>query len=222
MFLRLHSSTAFQTLVDYDGYSISSKGFLPIEVDTSELNSPIPVHFSSLNPKMSMFTLAISCLVTSNLPSLMDLTFQVPMLYCSLQHWLFSPVTSTTGYCFCFGSISSFFLELLLQKHFGHLLTWRIYPSVSYIFSFSFCSSGSQGKNNEVVCHSLLQWTMFCQNPPVTHPCKLLSCVHLYATPCTIAHQAPLSMGFSRQEYWSGLPFSSPPSLQKKNAECTN
>ena len=32
-FLRLHSSTAFQTLVDLDGYSISSKGFLPTVVD---------------------------------------------------------------------------------------------------------------------------------------------------------------------------------------------
>ena len=30
------------------------------------------------------------------------------------------------------------------------------------------------------------------------------------ATPWTVAHQAPLSMGFSRQEYWSGLPFHSP------------
>ena len=30
--------------------------------------------------------------------------------------------------------------------------------------------------------------------------------VQLFATPWTVAHQAPLSMGFSRQEYWSGLP----------------
>ena len=36
---------------------------------------------------------------------------------------------------------------------------------------------------------------------------KLLCCVWLFATPWTVAHQAPLSMGFSRQEYWSGLPF---------------
>ena len=33
LFLRLHPSTAFQTLVDYEGYSISSKGFLPTVVD---------------------------------------------------------------------------------------------------------------------------------------------------------------------------------------------
>ena len=32
------------------------------------------------------------------------------------------------------------------------------------------------------------------------------SCVWLFVTPWTIARQAPLSMGFSRQEYWSGLP----------------
>ena len=36
-----------------------------------------------------------------------------------------------------------------------------------------------------------------------------LSCVRLFVTPWTVAHQAPLSMGFPRQEYWSVLPFSS-------------
>ena len=40
----------------------------PPESLSSELNSPIPVHFSSLIPRMSTFTLAISCLTTSNLP----------------------------------------------------------------------------------------------------------------------------------------------------------
>ena len=37
----------------------------------------------------------------------------------------------------------------------------------------------------------------------------MLSCVQLFATPWTVAYQAPLPMGFSRQEYWSGLPFPS-------------
>ena len=36
---------------------------------------------------------------------------------------------------------------------------------------------------------------------------KLLSRVRLFATLWTVAYQAPLSVGFSRQEYWSGLPF---------------
>ena len=58
------------SFVYYDGYSISSKANLPTIVVkwSSELNSPIPVHFSSLIPRMSVFTLAISCLTTSNLP----------------------------------------------------------------------------------------------------------------------------------------------------------
>ena len=58
------------SFVDYDDYSVSSKGFLPTVVDrmVSELNSPIVVHFSSLIPKMLILTLAISYLTTSNLP----------------------------------------------------------------------------------------------------------------------------------------------------------
>ena len=42
---------------------------------------------------------------------------------------------------------------------------------------------------------------------------KSLSRVRLFVTPWTIAYQAPLSMGFSKQEYWSGLPFPSPGDL---------
>ena len=42
---------------------------------------------------------------------------------------------------------------------------------------------------------------------PRTGCAQGLSRVRLFATPWTVAHQAPPSMGFSRQEYWSGLPF---------------
>ena len=45
-------------------------------------------------------------------------------------------------------------------------------------------------------------------------PCVcMLSCVWLFASPWTVAYQAALSMEFSRQEYWSGLPFPSPGDL---------
>ena len=93
------------------------------------------------------------------------------MQYCSLQHWtlLPSPVTSTTGCCFCFGSISSFFLELFL--HWSPVAYWAPPDLGSSSFSvlsfaFSYCSWGSQDRNTEVVCHFLLQWTTFCQNSP--------------------------------------------------------
>ena len=109
-----------------------------------------------------MFTLAISCLTTCNLPWLMDLTFQVPMQYWSLQHrtLLPSPVTSTTWHCFHFDSISLFSLELFLLS----------YP-VAYWAPTDLGSSSFR----------VLSFCLFI-----------------------------LFMGFSRQEYWSGLPFPSP------------
>ena len=48
---------------------------------------------------------------------------------------------------------------------------------------------------------------------------KSLSRVRLFATPWTVAYQGPLSMGFSRQEYWSGLPFPSPGYLPNPGIE---
>ena len=64
--------------------------------------------------------------------------------------------------------------------------------------------------NNFVIVSSAQQ-----SNSAIHNICMLLllshfSRVRLFATPCTVARQAPLSMGFSRQEYWSGLPFPSP------------
>ena len=48
---------------------------------------------------------------------------------------------------------------------------------------------------------------------------KSLSRVQLFVTPWTVAHQAPPSMGFSRQEYWSGLPFPFPGDLPDPGIE---
>ena len=79
-------------------------------------------------------SLAIFCLTTSNLPWFMDLTFQVPMHYCSLQHQTLLPstVTSTAGHYFCFGSVSSFFLELFL--HSSPVAYWGTYWLGKFIF----------------------------------------------------------------------------------------
>ena len=48
---------------------------------------------------------------------------------------------------------------------------------------------------------------------------KLLSRVWLFVTPWTVAYEAPLSMEFSRQEYWSGLPYPSPGDLPDPGIE---
>ena len=58
--------------------------------------------------------------------------------------------------------------------------------------------------------HSMRAWVL-----------SRFSCVQLCVTPWTVALQAPLSMGFSRQEYWSGLPFPSPGDLPNRGIEPT-
>ena len=130
------------SFVDYAGYSISSKGFLPTVVDIKIIwiKFSHSKDFSSLIPKISMLTLAISCLTTSNLPWFMDLTFQVAMQYCSLRHrTLLSPLdTFTAGHCFCFGSVSSLLLELLLSS--SPVAYWALTDLGSSSFSIiSFC-----------------------------------------------------------------------------------
>ena len=62
----------------------------------------------------------------------------------------------------------------------------------------------SPGKNTGVGCYFLLQFMK------VRVKVKLLSHVQLLVTPWTAAHQGPPFMGFSRQEYWSGVPSPSP------------
>ena len=91
-----------------------------------------------------------------------DLTFQVPTQYCSLWHWALLPslITSITGCCFYFGSVSSFLLELFL--HSSPVVYWA--------------------------------------------PTDLGSSSFIVISFCLFI----LFMRFSRQEYWSCLPFPSP------------
>ena len=62
----------------------------------------------------------------------------------------------------------------------------------------------SPGKNTGVACHFLLQYMKVRSESEVTQS------IRLFPTPWTAAHQALLPMGFSRQEYWTGLPLPSP------------
>ena len=76
------------------------------------------------------------------------------------------------------------------------------------------------GKSTGVGCHFLLQGIFppqglnpalqLKENSLVTGRCLVTKSCLTLASPWTVAHQAPLSMGFPRQEYWNGLPF--PPS----------
>ena len=55
-------------------------------------------------------------------------------------------------------------LHLFILSGVIYLISLGIHLLVSYLFAFSCYSWGFQGKNSEVACHSLLQWTTFCQN----------------------------------------------------------
>ena len=78
------------------------------------------------------------------------------------------------------------------------------------------CPWDSPGKNTGVGCHFLLQYMK------VKSESKSLSPVRLFETPWTAAYQAPLSMDFSRQEHWSGLPCPPPGDLPKPGIEPTS
>ena len=69
----------------------------------------------------------------------------------------------------------------------------------------------SPGKNTGVGCHFLLQCMKVKSESEVAQSCPTL------ATPWTTAYQAPLSMAFSRQKYWSGVPLPSPPSTHSSS-----
>ena len=70
-----------------------------------------------------------------------------------------------------------------------------------------------QKKMNNINSMKILNFLILCVCVCV------LSCVHLFTTPWTIARQALLSVGFPRQEYWSGLPFPSPGDLPNAGTE---
>ena len=74
-------------------------------------------------------------------------------------------------------------------------------------------------KNAAYILGEYSQQTRYKRELPETNKERFAVCfllasrVQHFATPWTVAHQAPLSMGFSRQEYWSELPFPSPEDL---------
>ena len=100
----------------------------------------------------------------------------------------------------------SWILLLLEQSVVINYFALNIWRKISFI---KICSlereklrnplKGSQGLVCVCVCVSTHVW--------------MLSCVWLFMTPWTVVYQAPLSMGFSRQEYWSGLLFPPPRDL---------
>ena len=102
--------------------------------------------------------------------------------------------TSGTAHCTVFISIKSLLSVILLQEKYVHSL----FLDVMIIFSFFFLFKEF---------YSI--WNLFTYTREYVHA-QSLSHVQFFVTLWTVACQAPLSMGFSRQEYWNGLPFPPP------------
>ena len=96
-------------------------------------------------------------------------------------------------------SLEGLMMKLKLQ-YFGHLMR-RAYSLERTVMLGKIEGRRRKGTTED----ELLGWHPWLNG----HEVKSLSCVRLFVTPWTVAYQASLSMGFSRQEYWSGLPFPS-------------
>ena len=160
------------SFVDYEGYSISSKGFLPTVVDIMVIwikFQPIPVHFSSLIPKMPMLDrIQFTLIHEPNIPGSYAILFFIASYF-----------TFTTRHIHTWASFplwpSHFILSgaiiicplLFPSSILDTLQSGGVHLSVSYLFAFLYCSKCSHSKNSGMVCHSLLQWTTFCQNSPL-------------------------------------------------------
>ena len=95
--------------------------------------------------------------------------------------------------------------EVATLKKIYFIFNWRI---IALQYCIGFCHTTTQISHKCTYVSSLLNLPSALY--PILPLCLLLSHFKLCLTLWTVAHQSPLSKGFSRQEYWSGLPFPSP------------
>ena len=97
-----------------------------------------------------------------------------------------------------------------MQEMWVQSLGWE--DPLEYPFQYSFLENSIDRKVwCTAVCGVTKSWTWLSAHiHTIKVKVKSLSHVWLFATPWNVAHQAPLSIGLSRQEYWSGLPFPPP------------
>ena len=122
------------------------------------------------------------------------------IFHCGLPSWL----SSKESTCQC---------RRCRQETWVQYLCWE--DPLKYTFQYSFLENSIDRKVwCTAVCGVAKSWTWLSAHiHTIKVKVKLLSHVWLFVTPWNVAYQAPLSMRFSRQVYWSGLPFPSPGDL---------
>ena len=104
-------------------------------------------------------------------------------------------------------SNSNHFSQLLLLSPLSYLISIAVMPPYWFPCYCPMLSTHYSQGSMQAMCHAVL---------------SCFSCVQLFVTLWTIAHQAPLSVGFSRQEYWNGLPCPPPRDLPNPGIEPTS
>ena len=180
--LRLHPSTTFQTLDDCEDYSIPSKGFLPTVVNIwlSELNSPILIHFNSLIPKMSVFTVAIS-------------------FFHHIAFTLIHGANSPGSYAVLFFTALDFTFTTRCTHRWVSFFLW---PSL-----FILSGAVSQLLSSRILETFILSGAV---SPFLSSTVLKTYQVGECSSSRFIFFPFHTVLGFSGKEYWSGLPLSSP------------
>ena len=206
------------SFVDCEGYSVSSKGFFPtvVYIMVIWIKLSHSCHFNSLISKMLIFT---HLLLLDHVPftlihgpnisgSYAVLFFTTIRLYVNTSHihnW--ASFLLYPGFFILFVTIYLLFSSSILDGCWSggaHIL-------VSYLFALLYFSWGSQGKNTEVACHSLLQWTTFCQNSPSEPLCLRCPCTAWLIVSLSYARLWPMwsfwlafcNCGFSFWSLWN-------------------
>ena len=155
--------------------------------------------------------------------------FNLPSLLPSWKSWVpgLSPVSMMTpGKCYLMKQ-ERMMLGVLWQR--GRILSGKWHRTLakngSKLFILGYCNRGESGlesagrKGCRIFKPGWWGGRVLVTRGSCWSEVKLLSRVWLFATPWTVANRAPPSMGFSRQEYWSGLPFPSPGELPDPGIE---
>ena len=123
-----------------------------------------------------------------------------------------SPSLPHESYFMCLNGSKTF---LMFRENYIPLI-WHQWKDTFFIRSISYfqpdISQGNFGFCFLDCAQTCVVHVMWCDAQSLSH-------VRLFATPRTVAYQAPPSMGFSRQEYWGGLPFPSPGDLPNPGIE---
>ena len=158
--------------------------------------SPFDPLLFPLLPKFLLSNTSLPC--SSQGHSIKKQKYESNILYINISPLLQITSFSTTSWCI--------YETLKVMEWYLPYRTWTVGLWCNYFWCFSSMDNCIKYQASAFLTYTWIHFIIFLAK----HCARMLSHNRLFATPWTTACQAPLSMEFSRQEYWSGLPFPSP------------